>query len=527
MAKRIISINDVGRLGVMKDIPSHELPPAAWSDGNNIRFDDLSVQTCNGYSDVATPSIVPYAIFYCPYSGVKYFLYLGLAKAYGMAGASHADVTRAGGDYTGGPTSQWNGGMFNGIAVVNNGVDYPQAWNAPSLSQVLVNLPTWPADTYAQVIRPFKNFLIALDVTESGTRNSRMIGWSHSADPGTLPSSWDHTDATKDAGVNTLPEGEDQLVDCLQLGNTNVIYTEQQVWGQTLSGTGSIFNFNKHFDAFGMLAQGCAAAFAGQHFVVTQDDIVVHDMSRVQSVAEKAVRNWFFSNLQSSAFFLTTVVPHRENREMWICFPSSGSLLDTALVWNWVTGAWSVRDLPDVRGIIPTLYAPSAEEDLWDTGPDITWDAESDKTWDGPRASPSAGILMSPVDTSGLLLVDSTNRFDGVNFRSFIERTGIAAVGMSPDGKVIVDATRVKLLTGIAPRFVASNGVVVKVYVGQHDTPEGTVTWDNPQNFTIGTDYMLSAYRTGRYLAVRFEATANEAWKLQGYDLEIAVLGEL
>ena len=41
---------------------------------------------------------------------------------------------------------------------------------------------------------PVQNYLIALDLTKSGTRYPHMVKWSAAADPGTVPASWDETD---------------------------------------------------------------------------------------------------------------------------------------------------------------------------------------------------------------------------------------------------------------------------------------------------------------------------------------------
>jgi hypothetical protein len=265
-----------------------------------------------------------------------------LAKAYAFLGTTHADITNAGGDYTGDETDHWNGGVFHGIPVINNGVDNPQMWNLPGLGTALVDITAWPASTSAKVVRPFRNFLVALDVTKAGVRYSRMVKWSHRADPDAMPDSWDETDATKDTGEQSLEEGEEELVDCATLGNSNYIYTEVAAWEQALIGGPSIFAFRKKFPSVGMLTQGCAGKFQRRHFVVTANDIVVHDGSQVQSVADGIVRKWFFANLSSSNFRQTRVIPQHSNSEMWICFPSTGaSAIDTALVWNWVFNSWT------------------------------------------------------------------------------------------------------------------------------------------------------------------------------------------
>jgi hypothetical protein len=43
-------------------------------------------------------------------------------------------------------------------------------------------------------------------------------------------------------------------------------------------------------------------------------------------------------------------VPDRLTREVWILFPTGGTELDTALVWNWAYNTWTIRSLSRVMG---------------------------------------------------------------------------------------------------------------------------------------------------------------------------------
>ena len=145
------------------------------------------------------PSVAPYWAMAVPIQSEVFWLYMGLAKGYTVQqSGTHSDITRAAGDYTGAATDKWNGGVLGGIPVITNGVDAPQSWSPVSASQQLIDLPNWPANTSCRIIRPFKNFLVAFNITLSSTVSPYKIKWSNPADPGSVPSSWDHPDATKD-----------------------------------------------------------------------------------------------------------------------------------------------------------------------------------------------------------------------------------------------------------------------------------------------------------------------------------------
>lgn len=526
----MVPVEDVGKFGLIRDIVAHKLPLGAWSNALNVNFQDGVVQKCLGQSNILTPLVVPYDLFACPSGGDNYWAYVGLEKIYGFKGSIVADITRVAGDYTGTEFDYWNGCDFNGIPIFNNGVDYPQSWSPVSLAQPLVNLPNWQASVYCKVMRAFKSFLIALDVSKSGTRDQRMVKWSHSAAPGLLPTSWDETDPSKDAGEFSLSEGMDALVDCMTLGNANILYLETSAWTMTLSGTYTIFNFRKIFPTVGMLAQDCGAQFNEMHFVVTPDDIVVHNGTQVNSVVDARLRKWIFNNLVSSTSKISFVVPFQRAHEIWFCFPfQGGGVCNMAAIWNWQYNTWTVREIPNVRGGASSLFNPTSSADLFDYGAvgDFATDSEPFGT---TTTSPSSEvILLAPRDLSGILSVDDSYKFDGVSYTSFVEQKGITAVGMTNDGRVVSDPNLEKMVVAVRPRFDAVDGTTFSISIASKDTPyreDETPTWEDTQTFTVGTDIELSMYTTGRYLAIRFEGLSDVLWKFAGYDIDVRPLSE-
>ena len=59
---QLIPINDVGKVGIIRDTPPYQLPPNVWSDGNNIRFLDNGVKKCAGYEEVF--ATLPFGAYY-------------------------------------------------------------------------------------------------------------------------------------------------------------------------------------------------------------------------------------------------------------------------------------------------------------------------------------------------------------------------------------------------------------------------------------------------------------------------------
>ena len=181
----MIPMGDVGRIGIVKDIPADQLPPNAWSAGSNVRFRDDQVEKFLGHKEVfATPNVPPRWAIYVP-GPTNYWLYGNLTKLSAWNGATHADATRTvGGDYSTSASDLWIGGLLSGTAIITNGVDDPQFYTPGGKFADLTN---WPANTECGVIRPFLNYLIAMHITKNSVTLPHMVKWSDSADPGTLP----------------------------------------------------------------------------------------------------------------------------------------------------------------------------------------------------------------------------------------------------------------------------------------------------------------------------------------------------
>lgn len=101
--------------------------------------------------------------------------------------------------------------------------------------------------------------------------------WSGAADPDSLPSTWDYTDPTNDAGQIPLSDSPGAVIDALELGDSLIIYKQRATYQMSYIGGNDIFGFQKIFPTTGMLAARCGCAIDNYHFVVTTDDVIVHD----------------------------------------------------------------------------------------------------------------------------------------------------------------------------------------------------------------------------------------------------------
>ena len=489
--------------GINRDISAYELPDDKWSDGNNIQFDNDRTSKVKGHQQVfGAPSVAPYWLL--PFNTITtdYWIYPSLTKIYRVhtsgATTTHEDVTRTtGGDYSATADGGWNGGVLGGVAILNNGVDVPQMFGTASTD--FEPLSNWISGT-TKVIRPFKRFLVALDTTESSTRYPFRVRWSHPAEGGTVPVTWDETDATKDAGYVDLSQSNGFVVDALPLGDTNIIYKEDSVWSMTYEGGQSIFAFRQVFSDAGILGRDCVQSFDSQHFVVSEDDVYIHNGQTKQSVVDTVMRDELFNSIHPDYKTRTFVVADREKNEMWICFPSTSStgLADKAFVWNWRNNSWSVRDLPNVSFISWGVVDTVSTTDWSESG---AWDTDTD-SWDSPL-KPS--LLMAGTDDTSLYTLGS-NQFDGTNFRAWVQKSDMTFGTRQP-----------KSVTKIRPHISGTGSV--NFYIGSEMLPHQGTTWKGPYTFTPGVHSDILVRATGAYMGIRVESTDDKEWRLENLEI--------
>lgn len=524
----LVPIYDIGSKGLNCDVPATQISPVEWTQLKNVAVRGDSLQLTPGHSLLIVPTIAPYYLQEAPLWPYNYWICAGLTKVHAILGQFETDITRAAGDYTATAYDRWTGGSFNGIPFLNSGKDAPQVWDPISLDQKLIDLPYWPSGAIAKTLRSFKGYLVALGPTKSSVYYSRMVKWSDIAEPGFLPGSWDATDPTKDAGEVMLPGGTDALVDCKPLGDVNILYTETSTWTQTLTGTDAIFGFSRIFDLSGILSQDCVQSLRGKHFVVTQEDIIVHNGTSIESIAERRVRNWFFRNLNSNVYSITFTLLDRTNREIWVCFPAEGSgVCNLALIWNWLYNTWTIRDLPNVRSGAASLSSPTFSLDLWEYGDAKVWNEEELETWETtPEASlKPETIVMSPSDTTGILQVDESTTFGSGVIAGCVEKDACDFIGLDSDGKPAADFQSFKMVLAVHPMFEAAYGTEVYITVGSQPTPSSDIAWGEKKIFTVGLSDKTDHYISGKHYAIKFEWTTT--CKLLGYSLDVVPLGQL
>ena len=360
----LVALENAGQQGIIRDIQPWQLPPGVWSDGNNVRMEHGSVQKCKGYSSVMeTCPVDPYHVAYLKdAANNKYWVMCGLTAVhvYDVAAKTWSDITRSSGAYAATADEGWTSTVIGGVLVLNNFIDVPQFWSIsastglPSTSTALADLTAWGANDRCKSMRSFRSFLVAMnmeDKTAGTLRQSRLVKWSTEAAIQLVPSSWNEADATLDAGEYELADTKGAILDGLPLRDTFMIYKEDAVYSMTYVGTPFIFGFRQLSPSVGLLSKNCVAEFDGGHFLFGNGDLYLNDGQRITSLLPHKMRDHVFSIVDGEFLDKSFVVADYGKTEMLACFVSADSTnnqCDKALIWNWVSNTFSIRDLPQL-----------------------------------------------------------------------------------------------------------------------------------------------------------------------------------
>ncbi len=513
----IVRVPNAGQLGVNKDLSQHELPIGAWTDAQNIRFLDGYALQSFGHGEVYnSPAYIPQHVLPCNVAGGRYWIYATAGKTFCVTitggVAVHTDITHL--TPRTGVANQWTSTLLSGIPILNSGdtINVPMSWNLNTANK-FVDLANWPASTYCKSLRAFRNFLVALNVTKGTQNYPFMVKWSHPADPGSVPVSWDPADATKDAGEIDLAEGYDPIVDGLQLRSSFMIYKESSCWRMDFTGGPYVFQFSKVLGISGALNRNCIVEVDGFHVILTGEDVVYHDGLSATSVLDKQTRRYLFQNIDANNSGLCFLFKNSFFNEVYICYPTIGSsTCNMAMVWNYKDKTVSFREIPNLNH---AAYGPvdNALAGNWaqDSAP---WDSDL-TVWDGPDFVPNAArVIMASANTK-LYMLDASNSFDGTLPVAYLERRGLS----------FGEPERIKLVKSIRPRISGNTGYIVNVKVGSSNDPYADPMWGPAMAHTIGSTVSNDCMVSGRYIAVRFESNNAYQWRMDSYDLELETGG--
>jgi len=516
VVKSIIDINASGAsFSLNRDLSPYEMPPSFFSDGNNIRSTNRKIGIVLGHTQVlGTPSAAPYWAISWKQGATDLWIYGGLTNLYQISGTTHSTVTRVSGAYTtlSGTTNNWNGGTLGGCLVVTNGIDVPQSFVQADTD--FTDLPQWPAALRCKTIVPFKNHLVALNLTDTGTAYPFSLRWSDAIPEGDVDNgadTWNTASTSSESGQVTLGATPGHILTGVPLGNELIIYKEDSVYALSYTGGSFTFDVIEKFKNVGLLSRQAVADLGdGRHVFVATNDVLIHNGSTLKSVISDNMKSFLFGDIDSAYFYKTFIAHNKIRNEVWICYPRTNApsgMPNRALIWNYNENTWCCRDLPGVNFISVGIVNPDLTN-IWSAA-STTWKGDTG-VWATQPYNPAVDSLLfcGTIDTK-LYQGDKGLTFNGTSFTSYVERFGLHAG----------DADTVKKISRVFPRF-EGNGTV-NISVGAEYEPYQGVSYAAAVPFVIGQDYKIDCRVRGRYLALRFETATDANFKLTGYSVEI------
>jgi hypothetical protein len=375
--------------------------------------------------------------------------------------------------------------------------------------------------TRCKSLRAFRSFLIALNITKDDVNFPRLVKWSTEAATQTLPTSWNETTSTVDAGEFELADTKGAILDGLPLRDSFMIYKEDAVFSMTFVGTPFIFAFRQLSPTIGAIAKNCVAEFDGGHAIFGKGNFYVNDGQRMKPILPMKLKEYVFQSIDGQQTDKSFVVADYGRNEILFCFTSDGggtNFPNKAVVWNYVTNTFTIRDIPDCAHMgygnvsNPTTSTTWAETaGYWETatGPwTMSYDLQ-DKV-----------LLFADPGNTKLYRDRSGNKNDTTNMESYIERTGLS---LDESGRP--NQNMVKRISAIYPNMAISSTNDINVYIGTQMSTEGGITWSAPVTFNPNTQSKVSVRGTGKYYAVKFESTTDMDWELDSYAIDIQNVG--
>lgn len=511
--------------------------PQAFTFGQNVRLRNRKVMPLLGAQALTVPPAFEARWVAAGFSATTPLILLaGQGKVFTLSGGSYVDITNVGGDYTENAQGRYTLELFDGLPIINNGIEVPQVWSPPLPATKLVDLPNWPAAYRCQSLRSFMSHLIALNVTKTSTVYPHLVAWSHPAEPGAVPTSWDITDPTLDAGEFTLADTDaGAIVDGIKFGTQFLILKESAVHAMRFVGGVNRFRVDGVTASYGLFAKDSLRAVPARKgivFWVDQTALVAYDGNEFGFPFAGKLEDYFFDALDSTRKNEIFAVVNRAVNELQVFFPTENSRgCEQALVWNYKENTTTLRTSVGIAYaaavIADNLSALISGADLGVPYSEEVLHAENI----GFQREVAAGREQIVLEVRPALVEDTGE--------AFVQDVAITHYGQSPQAYVerlslpvsnymrqeyVLDFTRRKIISEVWPHITLG---AVDVEIGVQESQQDTIVWSAPMRFNAGEKSVkLTRPAAGRFISVRFRQVGTQPFMLTGFDIEVDVLGE-
>lgn len=531
-----------------------QLPDEVWDNVDQVAFRHGTTQKVSGYEQgfgktgvLGDGSVVPDTVLPLRDDGGEYYWWAYTSTSPDtihriQSVDAHQDVTPIAGiedlpDYT------WSGDSLNGVPYFTKGVPYK--WDE---SANFEKFTKFPIHLKANTIRTYRNFMIALNIeTErfdpidyeeddyykdfgfwTAGKHQNAIWWSAGAIDKDIDVSWADADPTSESGWNFLGGTGGNIVDGKTLRDSFIIYRERSVWQMTYTGGVNVFSWKELFNDAGALSRDCVAEIEGNHLVVGQSDVYMHDGVSKRSIADGIIRKEIYRTIDKEHIDKVFIATRYKDKEAWICVPQAATenngRCNIAFVYNWEEQTWSRREIPSSLCSMYTILDISEDDISWGAPSELegvdgsTWQEATDTWMDSFfKYNPSDwGMAMGGVTDDGegavYTMIDAPMK-DGKNFTGYVEKRWMD----------MGDRNLLKTINRIFP-MVRGTGTM-DIYVAGTMTTMEAPRWKYAGNYDPNRKMHLGTTATGKYIHVRFEWPKESRLEVKGYDVEYKITG--
>lgn len=571
---------NLGGVGVIKDNPAYDLDPNGWSDALNVRFYSSQISKMGGNMEILKDGFpdntTPLSI--CQRPNTKEIIYGTKNKIYRVDETGHhLETTRLNSGqpvaYHASPDKTWYYTSLSNAVVMNNVVDEPQGL-LPNATN-FVDLPKWGIGNHTSnekkywrtpLIRTFSSYLICFGMYEGidDQQNDwypQRLRWSDVVQTNGLPENWHEDDKNTDGGFLDLTNAYGALVDGVPLQDKLIVYTERETYMMELVSGVDVFQIRKIFGDSGLLAPECAVEIdSGRHFVITQNDIVIHNGNTRQSVVTSKVKDYLFSEIGATNPAATKCFAYPKRKEVWIQYVGPGSTSDPqdtddtksfcctkCAIYNYEFDTWTFYEIAPSYDINSCVNISDSDKDWENFWADATgqWnnDAVQDIEW-SPNYSQSfkQQVLMSASKDKKLYALDVGYRFH------YLHTSTPAATADNPHPTPVVtevvrpvvarlervaydfdemvdDIQYHKIWTQIVPQALGYGSL--RVEIGGSNLPNQMVQYLEQNTFKIGEDDKIDCLSNFRYPALRITDSGASEWSLSTFDITFVTEGKV
>ena len=337
---------------------------------------------------------------------------------YELSGTSWSDVTRAT-TYTGSSDAVWRFAQFGDVSIATNGADTMQASSFGAFAD-LTGAPK------AEVLDTVGGFVMTGNYS-TASAVADGVYWS---------AYLDHTDWTPDVATQCgnlrLLDTPGKVTALKRLGQYAVAYKKGSMYLGVNNGPPVLWGFSLVSGEIGTPCQEAVVSIETAHFFIGENDIYMFDGSRPIAIGD-GIREWFFGNLNIQYAYKIKGVHDKINSLIYWYYPSTGTTIDSCIVYNYKTRKWGKADrsIECCLEYIADALTYSGFETTY-----ATYDAVPDVSYGSPFWTASSPV-MAVFGTDHIL-----KTLSGVSLSSSLT-TG--AIG---------DDMRYTLLKRIQPRFV-------------------------------------------------------------------------